>query len=176
MKFQRLPLIYTGPTTPTPTRPPPECLIYTSVAQMSPLGEPSDSMNATNLNTIALIALSDYHILDCPPTVHGRPAGTAAINDRSSRPTESDFQFMTSLNHSIRFHTHQGFRADELLYIEANCPWANGRRAQVDSKIFSGDGKLLATCEQGCYFVMKEESEQTGQRRWVMDDGGKSKL
>lgn len=179
MKFQRLPLVYTGAARPAPANPPPESLLYTSVAQMSPLGEPTTDVNPTNLNTLAIIALSDYHILDCPPTVHGRAAGTAAINDYSRQPTQSDFQFLTSLNHIIRFHAHEGFRADEVIYVEANCPWTKGRRAQVDSRIFSGEGKLLATCAQEAYFVMKEEGEQTGERTWVMEDddsGMKSKL
>lgn len=166
MKFQRLPLLYTGPHEPPPSHPSPESLLYTSAAQMAPLG---DDSKTKNLHTLALVALSDYHILDCPPTVHGLALSTPAINDRERKPTNSDFQFFTSLNHSIRFHAHDGFRADELLYIEANCPWTKGRRAQVDSRIFSGDGKLLATCAQEAYFVMKDEEKQSGDRRWIME-------
>lgn len=166
MKFQRLPLFYTGAGK-SPANPPPESLIYTSAAQMSPLG----SDRNPNIHTLALIALSDYHILDCPPTVHGLQVGTPVIGDTSRQPTESAFQFLTSLNHNIRFHAHDGFRADEVLYVEAESPWTKGRRAQVDSRIFSGEGKLLATCTQGAYYVMKEEGERSRERTYVMEEG-----
>lgn len=180
MKFQRLPLLCTGPANDTPSDPQPEHLLYTSAAQISPLGTSDDR---SILHHLALIALSDYHILDCPPTVHGRAVGKPDINapQDQTQPIDSDFTFMTSLNHSIRFHAHDGFRTDEVLYVEANCPWTRGRRAQVDSRIFCGAGRLLATCAQGAYFVMKGEAEQREERRWVMDkeakrDGEKSRL
>lgn len=171
MQFQRLPLVSLSNDARTPDPPPPESLLYTSAAQMSPLGASKDP----TIHALALVALSDYHILDCPPTVHGRGVGTSAINDRSREPTATDFQFMTSLNHSIRFHAQQGFRADEVVYVEARCPWTKGRRAQVDSRIFSKEGKLLATCVQEAYFVMKAEEEQTGERRYVMEHKGGKK-
>jgi len=165
VKFQRLPLLWKG-SGPQPTEPPPESLLYTSVGQVSPQLINDD----VRMHSLALIALSDYHILDCPPTVHGHSLGSSRINDAKQALTSSDFDFMTSLNHTIRFHVHDGYRADDLIYVEAMTPWTKGRRAEVDSRLFTPSGKLLATCTQEVYFVMKQESQQNGSRHYVMEE------
>lgn len=174
MKFQRLPLVPLNPkSTPGPPAKP-EDLLYTSAAQVEPLTS-SDNLNKQpnrTLATLALIALSDYHILDCPPTIHGLPTSVPAIADNARKPTPSAFKFMTSLNHNIRFsHIPENFKGDELVYVEAQSPWTRGRRGQVESRMFTEEGVLLATCVQETYYVMKEDGEGM-ERSWVMEKSG----
>ena len=182
MKFQRLPLVSDGKpvsqhsisgTTvrdpePTHEKPPPQALTYTSVAQISP----PITINTNRMHALGIISLSDYHILDCPPTVHNLTFGLPLINDHDHQPTYPNFERNTSLNHRIQFHVHEGFRADELTYIEAMSPWTNARRAEVNSRIFSKDGMLIATCVQESYYVLKDEKRRVRE----MGGGGVGKL
>jgi acyl-CoA thioesterase len=156
MKYQRLPLEYTG-REPTPDKSSPQSWTYASAASINSPIDPSDK----RLQALGIIQLSDYHILDAPPTLHGIPFGISAINDTSRTPTKNSFQLFTSLNHTVRFHVHEGFRADELNYIEVNCPWTNRRRAEVQSRIFDGRGSLIATVIQGPYYVLKDEKGES---------------
>jgi acyl-CoA thioesterase len=36
-------------------------------------------------------------------------------------------------------------------------PWTGHRRAEIQSRIFSEEGTLLATCVQEAYYVLKDE-------------------
>lgn len=155
MKFQRLPLVDLGNGTKQSVSP--ETKVYTSVAQiLSPISNISPE-----LHNLGIIYLSDYHILDGAPTLHGLTIGLPAINDTERKSTRNYFERMTSLNHTIRFHAHEGFRADDLCYIEVTTPWTGQRRAEVNSKIFNRAGMLIATCVQEAYFVMKEEKKSS---------------
>ena len=82
--------------------------------------------------------------------------GQPIINDFSRTRTRNDFKQSTSLNHRIQFHVHEGFKADELVYIEVESAWAGARRAEVGSRIFTGEGRLVASCIQEAYYVLKE--------------------
>jgi acyl-CoA thioesterase len=132
-------------------------MTYTSVAQISPPITPTDPSTTAIHQSLGIISLSDYHILDAPPTLHGLSFGLPIINDRSRTPTYTHFERYTSLTHTIHFHLHEGFKSDDLCYIEVTSPWARGRRAEVHSRIFGRDGRLIATCVQGSYYVMKED-------------------
>lgn len=55
---------------------------------------------------------------------------------------------MVSLDHAIYFHRPKDFRADEWLYSEMQSPWAGDGRGLVFQKIWSREGKLVATCAQ----------------------------
>ena len=154
MKFQRLPLVYTGGGAAS-SNPTPDTWTYTSAAVISTPIPPSDS----RLQALGIISLSDYHILDAPPTLHRIPFGVFNINDATRTPTDQSFERFTSLNHTIRFHVHEGFRADEMCYIEVQNPWTGRRRAEVQSRIFDSHGKLVATCVQGSYYVLKEPKD-----------------
>ena len=181
MKFQRLPLEYKGrflypdklivcgedhahllnhagpEAGPDPENPSPQSYIFTSVAQISP---PITSSQRRH-QALGIISLSDYHILGCPPTVHKLPVGLPAINDTSRTPLPASFERNTSLNHRVQFHVHDGFRADDLVYIEVMSPWTNSRRAEIQSRIFSKDGTLIATCVQEAYYVMKDDKAKS---------------
>ena len=154
MKYQRLPIVYTGRGQ-APQERPPGSMTYPSVATMSAPLSKSDA----RIQGLGIIGLSDYHVLDCCPTVNGISFGLPAINDTTQIPLFNWFQLFTSLNHSIQFHAHDGFRADDLCYIEANSPWTSGRRGEIQSRIFDRGGKLIATCKQESYYVMKEKKE-----------------
>ena len=55
---------------------------------------------------------------------------------------------MVSLDHTIYFHDPRGFRADEWMFTEMDTPWAGDGRGLVFQKMFTRDGKLIATCVQ----------------------------
>ena len=55
---------------------------------------------------------------------------------------------MVSLDHSIYFHNARDFRADEWMCTESQTPWAGEGRGFVMQRIFSKDGKLIASCTQ----------------------------
>jgi acyl-CoA thioesterase 8 len=92
--------------------------------------------------------MSDYHVLDCPLNIYDFPHGAWAIGDKERRGRSTSLKIMTSLNHTVHFHAHDGFRADELMYIEVSSPWAKDGRAMVNSSIFSKEGLLVATVIQ----------------------------
>lgn len=55
---------------------------------------------------------------------------------------------MVSLDHTIYFHDPRGFRADEWMCTESETPWADDGRGLVMQRIFSKDGRLIASCVQ----------------------------
>ena len=55
---------------------------------------------------------------------------------------------MVSLDHSIYFHSPRDFRADEWLYTECESPWAGDGRGLVMQRMYTRDGKLVASCVQ----------------------------
>lgn len=156
MKFQRLPLEGIG-ASPTVGRTSPASTLYTSVAAISP----EITTSSSRLHALGIIALSDYHVLDAAPTLHNHSFGLPRINDSARKPTDQDFKMYTSLNHTVHFRRHDGFRADELCYIEVTSPWADRRRAEMQSRIFDRRGELIASCVQEAYYVLKEGKAKT---------------
>jgi acyl-CoA thioesterase II len=131
--------------------PNPATTIAPVVAQIDP---PMAAARGAPAHILAVVHASDYHVMDCPLSIHGVPHGLWPIGDATKTALPASLKIMTSLNHSIHFHTHNGFRADELLYIEVTSPWAKDGRAMINSKIFSRQGMLIATviqevCETG---------------------------
>lgn len=66
---------------------------------------------------------------------------------------------MVSLDHSIYFHSPRDFRADEWMLAEAETPWAGDGRGLVMQRIFSKDGKLIASCVQEGVVRLKQDSK-----------------
>lgn len=123
----------------------PESGITTSAAQITPsITDPPGSKT----HILGIINLSDYHVMDAPMQLSNITFGMPAINDQSRTPTPQKNKIGTTLNHSIHFHVHDGFRADELTYIEAETSWARDGRAMISTRIFSKAGMLIATCVQ----------------------------
>ncbi|PPJ50169.1 hypothetical protein CBER1_05196 [Cercospora berteroae] len=132
----------------------PEHLVHTFAAKVFPEVQSSEN----RMHALGIIALSDFHVLNCPAIVHHLQLGQPALGDVNQTPGTPDFDRYTSLNHSIHFHRHEGFRADDLKYIEARSPWSGRRRGFVETRIFDskGEGELIATCTQETYYVLKE--------------------
>lgn len=112
---------------------------------MIPRVQDADDVNS---HILGIINMSDYHVMDCPLQLSGTPFGFHAIGDTTKTPTESRLKLGTSLNHAIYFHVHDGFRADDLTYLESETLWVKDGRAMMSTKIFSKDGLLIATCSQ----------------------------
>lgn len=154
MQFQRLG-IQQSPDGSTSSSAP-ENLTYTSVGTISNIDSDDRKLHA-----LGLLCLSDYHVLDGPPHLHGLSMGQAAIGDTARANTRNNFERVTSLNHTIHFHIHEGFRADDLCYVEVTSPWTTGRRGNVHSRIFTPDGRLIATCVQEAYYVLAAQQEKS---------------
>lgn len=123
----------------------PATTIAPVVAQIDP---PIEAARGTPAHILAVVHASDYHVMDVPLNIHGVPIGLFPIGDKTKTTTPATMKIMTSLNHTIHFHTHDGFRADELMYVEATSPWAKDGRAMINTKIFSRQGLLIATVVQ----------------------------
>ncbi|KAJ9606350.1 acyl-CoA thioesterase [Cladophialophora chaetospira] len=149
MKFERLPLVHEDPKNPATT-------IAPVVAQIDP---PISAPRGSAAHILAVVHASDYHVMDCPLSVHDVAHGAWPIGDRTKTARPAGMKIMTSLNHTIHFHTHDGFRADELMYIEATTPWAKDGRAMINTRIFSRQGLLIATVVQEAFYVFKDESK-----------------
>jgi acyl-CoA thioesterase 8 len=65
-----------------------------------------------------------------------------------SRETKQEVGMMVSLDHTIYFHNPREFKADEWMFTEMETPWAGDGRGLVFQRIFSRDGKLIASCVQ----------------------------
>jgi len=65
-----------------------------------------------------------------------------------SATERKEIGMMVSLDHTIYFHEPRAFRADEWMCSEMESPWAGDGRGVVIQRIFSMDGKLIATCVQ----------------------------
>ncbi|ETN40236.1 acyl-CoA thioesterase II [Cyphellophora europaea CBS 101466] len=148
MKFQRLPLIHASPQEPNTSVEPVVAHI------IGPINSPVGSIP----HVLGLLNLSDYHVLGAAPALHGIDVGLPAIGDASGERTQMNFKLYTSLNHTIHIHSHD-FRADEMTYIEVTSPWTGDGRALAQSRIFSKHGRLIASCVQEAFYVMKPDAK-----------------
>lgn len=91
------------------------------------------------------------------------------VDNQAGRP---EVGMMVSLDHSIYFHEPREFRADEWIFTEMDSPWAGDGRGVVTQKMWSHDGRLIATCYQEGVVRLKQDGEG------VKSEGanGKSKL
>ena len=55
---------------------------------------------------------------------------------------------MVSLDHSIYFHDPKGFRSDDWIFAEMESPWAGDGRGLVIQRMYTKEGKLIASCVQ----------------------------
>ncbi|RMZ83279.1 hypothetical protein DV738_g1294, partial [Chaetothyriales sp. CBS 135597] len=144
MAFQRLPLM----KKPEHTIAPIACHITPAITSHDPF-----------IHVLGVLSLSDYHVLDFPPSAHGIPFGLAPIGQPVKNTTESHLKFFTSLNHTIHFERNHGFRADQVMYVQVTSPWASNGRAVMNTKIFTGQENLVATCVQEAYYILKDNAE-----------------
>lgn len=158
MKFERMPLVFQGRCPwnarwklltacflPDPSKAVTSG-IATAVAQISPAIDGVADNAKTHI--LGVINLSDYHVMDTPLQLNNISMGLPTIGDVHGPRKESQVKVGTTLNHSIHFHVHDGFRADDLTYIEVETSWGKDGRAMLSSRIFSKQGLLIATCIQ----------------------------
>ena len=71
--------------------------------------------------------------------------GEVVFREEEKRP---EIGMMVSLDHSIYFHSPRDFRADEWLYTECESPWSGDGRGLVMQRMYTREGKLVASCVQ----------------------------
>lgn len=161
MKFQRFPVVNSSSRgrNNVPLRP--ESGITLSAAHISPpLPHPSQHI----IHTLGLLNLSDYHVLSTPLQLSRLTFGLFAPGDETRAPTRQNAKLFTSLNHAVYIHDLDGFRADEMCYIEGRSGWAGSGRAEIRTRIFSRDGKVRASCAQEAYYVLEAGLEGVAEK------------
>lgn len=63
---------------------------------------------------------------------------------------------MASMSHTMYYHELEALRADEWVLVELNSPWADESRALTTQKMYSMQGKLVATCVQEGLIRLRE--------------------
>ncbi|OBZ82996.1 Acyl-coenzyme A thioesterase 8 [Choanephora cucurbitarum] len=86
------------------------------------------------LHTLALAYASDSHFLNTGARAHGYNFNAENIG------------MLTSLDHTIWFH--EPVKADEYLLYDMHSPQSNHGRSMVFGKIYTQDGRLVATTAQ----------------------------
>lgn len=67
---------------------------------------------------------------------------------------------MVSLDHTIYFHDPRGLKADEWIFTEMESPWSGDGRGLVVQKMWSKEGRLVATCiQEGVVRLRQDESK-----------------
>ncbi|KAH0551665.1 hypothetical protein GP486_007118 [Trichoglossum hirsutum] len=82
------------------------------------------------------------------PSTAKRPPPTLPSSSSPEQQKTPEISMMVSLDHTIYFHSPRDFRADEWFLTEAESPWAGDGRGVVMQKIWTREGKLVATCFQ----------------------------
>jgi acyl-CoA thioesterase II len=97
-----------------------------------------------------LTFLSDWLAITIAPYAHGYFQFPESIAEsvKSSVLAGTAVGMLSTLNHSIYFHSSSSIRADEWMLVEVNCPWAGDERCLARAKVFAKDGTLLASYSQ----------------------------
>lgn len=102
-----------------------------------------EKLKKMDLETLRRVEGLDDDIINQLKTLEIKDGEIIGLKEK--RP---EIGMMVSLDHTIYFHDPKGFRADEWLLAEAETPWSGDGRGLVFQKIFSRDGKLIASCVQ----------------------------
>jgi len=76
-----------------------------------------------------------------------------------NRMGKREIGMMVSLDHTIYFHDPRNFRADDWLFTEMETPWAGDGRGLVYQRIWTKEGKLIATCVQEGVVRLRQDDE-----------------
>jgi acyl-CoA thioesterase 8 len=68
--------------------------------------------------------------------------------EKLRKDSTPEIGMMVSLDHTIYFHNPRDFRADEWLFTEMETTWAGDGRGLVFQRIYTRNGKLVASCVQ----------------------------
>merc|ERR1712070_1066274 len=95
-----------------------------------------------------------HHARCHPPTeIHGR--SDAAPNARHGRGYNRAAP--VSRDHTIYFHSPKDFRADEWMFTECESPWSGDGRGLVMQRMYTREGRLVATCVQEGVVRLKQD-------------------
>ncbi|KAK3209312.1 hypothetical protein GRF29_69g1432883 [Pseudopithomyces chartarum] len=72
---------------------------------------------------------------------------------------KAEIGMMVSLDHTIYFHDPRAFRADEWMFAEMETPWSGDGRGLVFQKLFTRDGRLIATCVQEGVVRLRQDTD-----------------
>ncbi|KAI9849149.1 MAG: hypothetical protein M1837_005379 [Sclerophora amabilis] len=72
---------------------------------------------------------------------------------------ESEIGMMVSLDHTIYFHDPRRFMADDWMFTEMETPWTDDGRGLVLQRMFTRDGRLIATCVQEGLVRLKQATD-----------------
>ncbi|KAI9751404.1 MAG: hypothetical protein M4579_006087 [Chaenotheca gracillima] len=72
---------------------------------------------------------------------------------------------MVSLDHTIYFHDPRAFRADEWMFTEMETPWTDDGRGLVLQRIFTRDGRLIASCVQEGLVRLKQDEDYSSSHK-----------
>ena len=122
-------------------------------------GVMSDSPSS---NLAVLACLSDAWFLNSVPAM-----APATFGEQGEQVA-----FMTTLNHTIWFHDPQ-VKVDDWLLSEKGITWAAANRCLIDRRLWSKDGKLVATCVQEGALRLKENTSRKGRGEQGLIDGSK---
>ena len=76
------------------------------------------------------------------------PDNSDLYQNTKPTPPNARVGMMVSLDHTIYFHRPRDVRADEWMFSEMESPWSGDGRGLVIQRIWTKDGKLVATCIQ----------------------------
>ncbi|KFY10365.1 hypothetical protein V492_05051 [Pseudogymnoascus sp. VKM F-4246] len=76
------------------------------------------------------------------------------LDNKNNRP---GIGMMVSLDHTIYFHEPRSLKADEWIFTEMESPWSGDGRGLVFQKMWSADGRLIATCIQEGVVRLRQE-------------------
>lgn len=102
-----------------------------------------ERLKKMDLETLRKVEGMDDDIINQLKTLEIKDGKIVGLKEK--RP---EIGMMVSLDHTIYFHDPKGFRADEWMCAVSETPWAGDGRGLVFQKIFSSDGKLIASCVQ----------------------------
>ncbi|PVH91794.1 acyl-CoA thioesterase [Periconia macrospinosa] len=114
------------------------------------------AMSDSDLKRIGFL---DKHEIELIRKVkNGEPVEAESSSEQNTEE-KPEVGMMVSLDHAIYFHDPRGFRADEWMFAEMETPWAGDGRGLVFQKIFSSDGRLIATCVQEGLVRLKQSTD-----------------
>ncbi|KAF4453781.1 hypothetical protein F53441_3607 [Fusarium austroafricanum] len=120
-----------------------------------------------------LAFLSDWIAVSVTPYAHGHFEFPDSIlkSVRSSVIQGTVIGMLSTLNHSLYFHSSSSIRADEWMLLEANSPWAGDERCLTNAKVFAKDGTLLATYVQEKSRTDKLARDLASELGWMVNEG-----
>jgi len=76
---------------------------------------------------------------------------------KENKERRPEVGMMVSLDHIIYFHDPRGFRVDDWIFTEMESPWSGDGRGLVYQKMWTKEGKLIASCIQEGVVRLKQD-------------------